>query len=142
MKELVMWMLLQAAPALATPPASEPAKVAATETTIGTTQSASGRWHLTVRSAAAPLKRGPQRFTVRVTDATTGKPMQQGTLGVEPWMPTMGHGISERPRVTALKEGEFEVTDLDLFMPGRWELRFTIGEAPPDTAKVAFKLGR
>ncbi|WP_426745460.1 FixH family protein [Myxococcus faecalis] len=142
MKELVMWALLQAAPAQATLPPAQPAEAVATEATVGTTQSVSGRWHIKVLASSDKLKRGPQRFTVRVTDSATGKPMSKGTLHVEPWMPSMGHGISETPRVTPQGEGLFEVTDLDLFMPGTWELRFTLEGPTQDTAKVTLKLGR
>ncbi|WP_408889253.1 FixH family protein [Myxococcus faecalis] len=140
MRTWVVWMMLSGAPAFATPRAQTEASTA--ESVVGMTQSASGRWHVKVLSTATPLKRGPQRFTVRVSDAANGKLAQGLELRVQPWMPSMGHGIDEAPRVTSRSDGVFEVSELDLFMPGTWELRFTLAGREQDTASVTLKLGR
>ncbi|RKH04257.1 hypothetical protein D7Y13_31240 [Corallococcus praedator] len=141
MTMLVLWMLLLGA----VPPApmiGSDAGTVNTELLVGTATSASGRLRVEVRSSATSLKRGVQVFRVRVTEVASGKPMPRGTLTVQPWMPAMGHGISDTPRITERGPGDFEVSELDLFMPGAWELRFTLKDTVEDTAVITFKLGR
>ncbi|RKG80210.1 hypothetical protein D7W79_08545 [Corallococcus exercitus] len=138
MKALLMGMLLWGA----TPSAGPDAGTVSARTSVGTAASASGRLRVEVLSAMPALRRGVQTFQVRVTDAGSGKPVPGVVLTVQPWMPAMGHGISEVPRVTAREPGTFEVSDADLFMPGVWELRFTLKGTVEDTATVTLKLGR
>ncbi|TSC25240.1 FixH family protein [Corallococcus sp. Z5C101001] len=142
MKALVMWLHLLGAAPLAVPDAGSDAGVVRAETAVGSAVSASGRLRVEVRSAAVPLRRGVQVLRVQVTDAASGKPVPDVVLAVQPWMPSMGHGIEEVPRVIAREPGTFDVTELDLFMPGVWELRFTLKGAVEDTAAVTLKLGR
>ncbi|RYZ37625.1 MAG: hypothetical protein EOO72_10410 [Myxococcaceae bacterium] len=138
MKALLMGMLLLGA----TPSAAPDAGQVSAATPVGTVASASGRLRVEVLSLMTPLRRGVQVFQVRITDAASGKPVPGVVLSVQPWMPAMGHGISEAPRVTAREPGSFEVSDADLFMPGVWELRFTLKGTVEDTATVTLKLGR
>ncbi|RKG52887.1 hypothetical protein D7X30_32545 [Corallococcus sp. AB011P] len=139
MKALLMGMLLLGATPSAEPDAGQVSAVA----TVGTVASASGRLRVEVLSSMTPLRRGVQTFQVRITEAVSGKPVPGVVLSVQPWMPAMGHGISEVPRVTAREPGSFEVSDADLFMPGVWELRFTLkGSVVEDSATVTLKLGR
>jgi hypothetical protein len=130
MKALLVGMLLWGAGQLSAP------------VTVGTAASTSGRIRVEVLSQTTPLRRGVQTFQVRLTDATSGKPVSGVVLSVQPWMPAMGHGISEVPRVTARDPGTFEVSDADLFMPGVWELRFTLKGTVEDSATVTLKLAR
>ncbi|MET0404036.1 MAG: FixH family protein [Cystobacter sp.] len=117
-----------------------PAQVAA-EAPVASVTSASGRLRVEVLAPAVPLRRGPQRFVVRVSEVAGGQPVQGLTLSVQPWMTSMGHGISESPRVTPLGPGRFEVSGLDLFMPGAWELRLSLtGTGGREQAVVALKL--
>ncbi|RKG89126.1 hypothetical protein D7W82_08215 [Corallococcus sp. CA049B] len=138
MKALLMGMLLLGA----TPSAAPDAGQVSAATTVGTVASASGRLRVEVLSSMTPLRRGVQVLQVRITDAVSGKPVPGVVLSVQPWMPAMGHGISEVPRVTVREPGSFEVSDADLFMPGVWELRFTLKGAVEDSATVTLKLGR
>ncbi|RKH87930.1 hypothetical protein D7Y21_17005 [Corallococcus sp. AB045] len=138
MKALLMGMLLLGATPSAAPDAGQVSAVA----TVGTVASASGRLRVEVLSSMTPLRRGVQVFQVRITDTVSGTPVSGVVLSVQPWMPAMGHGISEVPRVTAREPGSFEVSDADLFMPGVWELRFTLKGSVEDSATVTLKLGR
>ncbi|NOJ91944.1 hypothetical protein HMI51_03145 [Corallococcus coralloides] len=138
MKALLMGMLLLGA----TPSAAPDAGQVSAATPVGTVASASGRLRVEVLSSMTPLRRGVQVLQVRITDAVSGKPVPGVVLSVQPWMPAMGHGISEVPRVTVREPGSFEVSDADLFMPGVWELRFTLKGAVEDSATVTLKLGR
>lgn len=142
MKALLMGMLLLGATPSAAPDAGSDAGQLSAATTVGTAASASGRLRVEVLSRTTPLRRGVQTFQVRVTDAVSGKPVPGVVLSVQPWMPAMNHGISEVPRVTARDPGTFEVSDADLFMPGVWELRFTLKGTVEDSATVTLKLGR
>ncbi|MGE6763551.1 FixH family protein [Corallococcus interemptor] len=130
MKALLVGMLLWGAGQLSAP------------ATVGTAASTSGRIRVEVLSQTAPLRRGVQTFQVRLTDATSGKPVTGVVLSVQPWMPAMGHGISDVPRVTAKDPGTYEISGADLFMPGVWELRFTLKGTVEDAATVTLKLAR
>jgi hypothetical protein len=66
-----------------------------------------------------------------------GVPEDGLTVTVRPWMPSMGHGTSVTPTVTPLGGGVYQLDDLDLFMPGRWELRMTLTGPVNDSAKPA-----
>lgn len=142
MKTLLMGMLLLGATFSAAPAAGSDAGQVSAAVSVGTVVSASGRLRVEVLSPMTPLRRGVQVFQVRVTDAASGKPVSGVVLSVQPWMPAMGHGISDVPRVTARAPGTFEVSDMDLFMPGAWELRFTLKGTVEDSAAVTLKLGR
>ncbi len=63
-----------------------------------------------------------------ITDET-GAPQSGLTLDTTPWMPAMGHGASVTPSVSETSPGTYVVEDVDLFMPGTWELRTTIADA-------------
>jgi hypothetical protein len=99
--------------------ATSPASVVTTD---------SGALRLAIFSApeAAP-SRGVNALRLVATRVADGS--RAGGLAIElvPWMPAMGHGTSVTPRVTAdAAEGSYTVTNVDLFMAGRWELRTTI----------------
>ena len=140
MTPFFLTLLLASSPSPMPEPPSAPTQVAA-EAPVASVPSASGRLRVEVLAPAVPLRRGPQRFVVRVSEVAGGQPVQGLTLGVQPWMTSMGHGISETPRVTPVGPGRFEVSDLDLFMPGAWELRLSLtGAGVKEEAVVALKL--
>ncbi|WP_434386975.1 FixH family protein [Melittangium boletus] len=127
---VLMGMVLAAPPTLAS------------EVSIASVASASGRFQVEVRAREVPLKRGPQTLRIVVTEAQTHAPATGLQLSVEPWMPAMGHGINDTPQVSAAGPGQFQVVDLDLFMPGVWELRLRLSGAATDQAVVTLKLTR
>lgn len=43
-------------------------------------------------------------------------------IRVIPWMPDMGHGVRERPAVTERGGGLYGVDNIDIMMPGRWQI--------------------
>jgi hypothetical protein len=69
---------------------------------------------------AEALRQGDNRLRVRVTDLEgSGDPI---LTDASAFMPAHGHGV--RAAVLPLEaETEYEVADLALFMPGRWEVR-------------------
>ncbi|GAC1355909.1 MAG: hypothetical protein NVSMB47_09370 [Polyangiales bacterium] len=82
--------------------------------------------HVELRTAPSqPPPRGVIDVQLTITDRS-GKPVDGATIGAVPWMPAHGHGASTTPTLRALGGGRYLVHDVNLFMPGRWELRLTI----------------
>lgn len=96
-----------------------------------------GGLHIDVRTAPTqPPPRGNVTVQFLITDGL-GAPVNGLAIDVVPWMPAMGHGTSQEPVVTPRAQGEYLITNLNLFMPGQWELRTNIvgSNAPaPDRA--------
>jgi hypothetical protein len=62
------------------------------------------------------------------------------TLTVTPWMPDMGHGVSEKPVIEEKGGGLYKVNNVVIIMSGRWELRITVArDDTEDTAVFEFK---
>jgi hypothetical protein len=62
------------------------------------------------------------------------------TLTVTPWMPDMGHGVSEKPVIEEKGGGLYKANNVVISMSGRWELRITVAQnATKDTAVFEFK---
>jgi hypothetical protein len=81
--------------------------------------------------AAAPA-RGVNAVEMHVVDAW-GSNRDGLATGVIPWMPAMNHGAAVTPSVTALGDGRYRADNLDLFMPGRWQLRLTLTDVATNT---------
>ena len=104
------------------------------ETPLMTITSDSGKLHVDVRtSPSQPPTRGQQSVQLVITDET-GAPQTGLALDTTPWMPAMGHGASVTPSVSETTPGTYMIADVDMFMPGTWELRTTIAEADSGTS--------
>ncbi len=80
----------------------------------------------------APPEKGLNTWTIKVTDAQ-GKPVSSASISLKPFMPEHGHGSSITPQIKPMSTpGTYEVTLIDLFMPGVWQNTFTI--TPPSGA--------
>ncbi|MFT3766781.1 MAG: FixH family protein [Minicystis sp.] len=107
------------------------------EAPLATVTSDGGAVTIEVRtSPTQPPSRGRISVEYRVTAAPAGAL----DLDVLPWMPDMGHGASTKPTVEDRGGGRYVVTGVDVFMPGRWELRTTITGAVTDSAIVPFQI--
>jgi hypothetical protein len=85
-----------------------------------------GTYRVEVRTAPVqPPTRGNVDVEVRVTDPS-GAPIDGVAIGVVPWMPADGHGASVIPIVSPDGSGRYRVTNVNLFMPGSWQLRMTL----------------
>jgi hypothetical protein len=104
---------------------------------IATVTSANGAYVVTVYPPAGGLVQGIDTLKALVTDAHSNAPIDGLTVEIVPWMPTMGHGSSAIPIVTAAGSGAYLVTDLTLFMPGTWQLRTTLGD---DSALISVEV--
>lgn len=84
-------------------------------------------------SPTQPPTHGVLSVELTLRDAASGAPLDGLTVDVQPWMTAMGHGSSVKPTVTGGGAGHYVATNVNLFMPGRWELRTTVTGAVEDT---------
>ncbi len=100
-----------------------------------------GRFEVELRSLpASPPVRGDNRIELRVLDADTGSGIEGLAIDMVPFMPAMGHGSGVDPSSTEVGDGGYELYPVRLSMPGRWELRTTLGDADPDTLTPTFEV--
>jgi hypothetical protein len=93
-----------------------------------------------VSATPAPPAKGTNAFTIDVADES-GAPIDGASIVVKPFMPDHGHGASVVPKVAAgAQAGRYEVSDVELFMPGVWEITFEVTPAggAMDAVKLAF----
>jgi len=105
-----------------------------------TVNSASGQLNIAVSTSPQPPERGTNEVELTVTGASDGLPKDGLVIAVKPWMPAMGHGTSIAPTITPESNGKYMVSDVDLFMPGLWELRLTISGPTEDNAAPEFEI--
>lgn len=75
-------------------------------------------------------KRGGSKFIMKTWKndlGTMSGPYQDlsKTLFVFLWMPSMGHG-SVPVKLKKIADGEYEVSDVQFIMPGKWEIKFQL----------------
>ena len=101
-------------------------------------QSESGALKVAVRtSPSQPPAGGLVEVEYSITDAS-GKPVDGLSLDPVSWMPAMNHGASVKPQVEAEGQGRYRLTNVNLFMTGRWELRTRISGPVDDRVTPAF----
>ncbi len=61
-------------------------------------------------------------------------------ITVVPWMPDMGHGASITPAIAAMGDGRYVISDVELFMAGKWQLRTTIAGPIEDSVTPTFQI--
>lgn len=83
-----------------------------------------------------PPSRGTLALRLLVRDTETDQPVDGLVFDVVPEMPSMGHGTPTIPKTAASGDGVYIASDVNLFMAGRWELRFTISGSRSDVAIV------
>jgi hypothetical protein len=104
---------------------------------VVTSMTDTGAYAIAARTSPNPIARGGNALELTVSDAS-GAPKDGLAIAVVPWMPAMGHGASVVPTVTPKGGGVYDVTDVELFMPGRWEVRLTIGAPATDHSTLVF----
>lgn len=73
-----------------------------------------------------PVFKGNNAWKLQIVDAA-GSPVDGLEVSVKPFMPDHNHGSSIVPSVTpAGSDGRYDVTLLNLFMPGLWQVTFTV----------------
>jgi hypothetical protein len=89
----------------------------------------------------APPVRFDNVWTLQILDAAD-QPMADTQLVVEPYMPDHGHGTPQPPSpVPGDGVGQYDMGPFDLWMPGIWELRFSVShEGSTSLAVMTFCL--
>jgi hypothetical protein len=101
------------------------------------TGTSDGGLRLEVRTAPS---QPPPRGTCTVELALVGSSGDGVDVSVVPWMDAMGHGTSIKPTVTSVGGGKYVITNVSLFMPGTWSLRFAFSGKVNDKATVTFEV--
>ncbi|GAC1351813.1 MAG: hypothetical protein NVSMB1_08480 [Polyangiales bacterium] len=101
--------------------------------------SAEGRLKVEVRSSPQPLTRGVGAIELVVTDAL-GAPQSTLSVTAIPWMVSHGHGTSVTPNVLVMGDGRYVLTNVNFFMPGKWELRTTMSGSVSDHVALSFDI--
>jgi hypothetical protein len=86
---------------------------------------------------AQPIHVGPDNEgELRISDASTGNPVDGLSIGITTWMPVMGHKCAAVPvGVKAQGGGAYLLTPLVASMPGECELKLTVSMPMPDGGK-------
>ncbi len=119
------------------PTTANPASLRFAPAALDSATSDSGALQLTLRAQDTGIVRGVNAVELTVQDAASSQPVDGLTMTVTPWMPTMGHGTSVVPTVTALGSGRYVATDVDLFMPGTWDLHAATQGQTADTTVLS-----
>ncbi len=94
--------------------------------TSGDTQQVAGSHHiLSYRSAPSNISVSePFSLVIRVCE-NSGQPFS-GSLSADAHMPMHKHGMNYRPKITPLREGEFQAEGFLFHMPGHWQFILNI----------------
>ncbi len=84
----------------------------------------------------APVERGVNTGVLKLS--SNGGSAEGLQLTVTPWMPAMGHGSSVTPTVTADAQGNYDVSQIYLAMPGTWQLRVEASGPVTDAFALTF----
>lgn len=85
----------------------------------------------------APPAKGNNTWTVAITDAA-GAPIAGATIATVAYMPDHGHTSPIKPVATEMAPGTYEVTPVNLFMPGIWEVTLTVTPSGGTAEPVKF----
>lgn len=88
-------------------------------------RSEQGGFNLQLRLSDSGLKLGPNTADITVQDVA-GNPVEGAQLTVTPWMPSMGHGVWDKPVVKELGGGRYHVENVVIIMGGVWELKVAL----------------
>jgi hypothetical protein len=101
--------------------------------------SPSGAFEVTfVEAMPAPPDRGLNRWVLEVKDRT-GALVDGAEVRLRPWMPDHGHGSNPPhlfPTATGVA-GQYQITDMDLFMSGLWQFTVRV-ERGADSDELVF----
>lgn len=73
-----------------------------------------------------PPTSGLDGVEVVLKDTKTGDPIDGAQISLVPWMPLMGHGADLEPHLDKMSHGRYVFTNVNLYMPGEWQLRFLV----------------
>jgi hypothetical protein len=73
------------------------------------------------------LKMGVNTIEI-IVHHSTGGDVSQAELTVTPWMPSMGHGVMQKPVITERGGGLYSVENVILSMTGHWQLQVKVAK--------------
>ena len=82
-----------------------------------------------------PLKMGVNAVEIIVHHATGGD-VAQADITVTPWMPSMGHGVMQKPLVTERGGGLYSVDNVIFSMVGHWQLQVKVAKDGKEDSAV------
>ena len=85
-----------------------------------------------------PPIRGVIVVKLLATNTASGEPVDGLTLDIVPEMAAMGHGSSAIPQVSPGGSGVYIATDVNLYMPGRWNLDAAVSGVVTDDVSIPF----
>jgi hypothetical protein len=92
-----------------------------------------------IAASPAPPERNENDWTVEFRDMSDAPLSDVEITMAQPFMPAHNHDGTFDPTVVALDEpGRFEIQDINLWMPGMWEVRFTVESASAGADYVVF----
>jgi hypothetical protein len=119
----------------ADPAADSSATFPAEALTVVTSDGGAARIEVRMAPSQPPI-RGVNMAELTVTDAN-GTPLTGLSITMVPWMPAHGHGASTKPEITEKSGGRYVATDVNLPMPGRWDLRMSLSGEVNDRATAS-----
>ena len=87
-----------------------------------------------------PPTRGVSNVTLLITDAKTGEPQKGLVLEAVPWMPAHAHGTSMKTEVDAWEPGVYEISKVNMYMGGLWDLRVALTGTKTDHVTLHFEI--
>src|SRR6185369_8155665 len=84
-----------------------------------------GAFRLELSPGVGKLEQGPNSLDMTVRDKS-GLTVEGAEVAITPWMPSMGHGVWDKPVVTERGGGNYHAENVKIIMGGRWDLRITI----------------
>lgn len=93
-----------------------------------------------ISASPAPPVRKTNDWVVEFRD-TNDEPLTDVDVKmVQPFMPEHGHDGTFAPTIMPLDEpGQFEIDDINLWMPGMWEVRFSVESASLGEDYIVFE---
>jgi len=96
-----------------------------------------------VAATPAPPQQGENTWVVEISGPDATPLAADASFSIVPWMPDHGHGTNIIAGVTPVNDaaGQFEITPVDLWMPGVWTVDVTIENeagARVDSGQFAF----
>ncbi len=97
-----------------------------------------GSFVIELTLAEKELRAGPNILDIVLRDGS-GNGVQGAQLSIVPWMPAMGHGVWDKPRVRERGGGRYHVDNVAIIMSGVWELKVGVkAGAATDRAVFSF----
>jgi hypothetical protein len=91
----------------------------------------------------APPARGNNTWVIQVMSMNAGvdaTPLDGASITVTPYMPAHGHGTPVVADVTDMGSGQYELSPVNLWMPGVWQTTIAVTTPTPDSAVFSFCL--